>query len=116
MLFNNEGMIHLLFLTADSESAARQHFPLSVTHCVVALVGLRHSVSHPHLPVSQQPAPTRNAGIRVGPVPQDYWHRLGWSASGSKLQYEAVFGNVVLKVLAVVSVVGLDAFYGRINV
>lgn len=96
-------------LTADAEGAAVQDPPLAVPHSVVALVRLRHPLSHPHFPRAQ-PATAGIAGHGVGPVPQKDRHGLRRSAPGRELQQGAVFGDAVLKLIAVFSVVGLDAF------
>lgn len=105
--FVKSGRVQLL--TTDSEGAARHHFPVCVFHRVVALVCLRHSLGHPDLPLSQQPPPPSTAGVGVRPVPQYYWHGLGGRPPGVKLQYVGFFRDGVLKVLPVISLVGLDA-------
>lgn len=97
-------------LTTDSEGAARKHLPVDVSHCVVALVCLRHSLCHPHLAPSQQPTPACFAGFRVRVVPQHHRHGLRRSSQGRKLQHGAIFRDAVFKVLAIVLVVGLNAF------
>lgn len=102
-------------LTTDSEGAAGHDLPPAISHGVVALVRLRHSLGHPDPPSPQQPPPAHIAGLGVRPVPQDDWHSLRWSTPGSKLQQGAIFRDAVLKVLPVVSVVGPDAFWSRMT-
>lgn len=92
----------------DSEGAAGYDPPHAVSHSIVALICLCHSLCHPGLPVHQLP-PARIAGFRICPVPQHDWHGLRWSTPGNKLKYGGIFRDVVPKVLPVLSVVGLNA-------
>lgn len=80
---------------------------------VVALVRLRHLLSHPHLAAPLQPTAADVAGLNVRQVPQHDGHGLPGGAARGKFQQGAIFRDVVLKVFAVVSVVRLDAFWGR---
>lgn len=105
---------HLLpVLTADSEGAAGQDLATVVSHCVVALVRLRHPLSHPDFPAPQKPPPAHVACLGVRSVPQHDCRGHWQDTSGRKLQQGAVIRDAVLKVFTIVSVVGLDAFWGR---
>lgn len=97
-------------LTSDNEDAVGQHVPLDVSHGVVALVDLRHSLGHPDLPAVQQPASPSVARLGVRLVPQHNGQSLRRSTTRGKLQQGAVFRDAVLKAFPVVSVVGPNAF------
>lgn len=105
---------HLLpVLTADSEGAAGQDLPTVVSHRVVALVRLRHPLGHPDLPTLQQPPPAHVVCLSVRSVPQHDRRGRRQGTTGRKLQQGAIIRDAVLKVFAIVSVVGLNAFWGR---
>lgn len=108
-------LIILSVLTADCEGATRQHFPLVVLQGVVALVCLCHLLGHPHLAAPLQSTATDVAGLSVRPVPQHNRHRHQWGTAGGKFQQGAIFRDMVLKVFTIVSVVRLDAFWGRME-
>lgn len=98
-------------LTADSESAVRQHISIDVPHGVVALVHLRDSLSHPDLPTLLQPSSASITSLSVCSVPKHNWHGLCWSTKGRKLQQGSIFRNILLKVFPVVPLVWCYAIW-----
>lgn len=102
-------------LTADSQSALWQHIPVDVFHCVVALVSLRDSLSHPDLPALLQPPSAGVAGLGVCSFPKHNWHGLCWSTTGRKLQQWSIFRNVLLKGFPIVPLVWCYAICSSIK-